>query len=216
MADLYQNNYRVASARLQIWDYANEGMYFVTICTKNREYYFGEIVETRCTASLPKPQMKLSEIGKIAQSEWVKSKELRPDLNLEFGEIVIIPNHMHGIVIIGENELNRRRDAMHRVSANNVVPQGDAMHLVSTASNRFGPQSKNLSSICAGYKSAVTTCAQKNNIEYQWQARFHDHIIRSVNEYYRISNYIINNVGKWRDDKFNNQTQCIGSLQKNS
>jgi len=210
MSDLYQNKYRISSARLQTWDYANEGMYFVTICTKNRECYFGEIVdvktpcmslpdETQCIASLH-PKMQLSEIGMIAQSEWIKSIELRGDMNLGLGEFVIMPNHMHGIIMIGENDFNRRRDAMHRVSTENQSGNRDAMHGVST--NRFGPQSKNLSSICRGYKSAVTTYARKMHLEFDWQPRFHDHIIRSAEEYGRISNYILNNVDKWRDDKF--------------
>ncbi|HET7117114.1 MAG TPA: hypothetical protein VFI29_11515 [Hanamia sp.] len=200
MENLYQNKYRISSARLQTWDYANEGMYFVTICTRNRECYFGQIgsVETQCIACLQQ-QMQLSELGIIAQSEWIKSIELRRDMNLELGEFVIMPNHMHGIIIIGENDFNRR-DAMHRVSMDDGSGNKDAMHGVST--NRFGPQSKNLSSICRGYKSAVTTYARKMHLEFDWQPRFHDHIIRSAEEYIRISNYILNNADKWRDDKF--------------
>lgn len=233
MKNLYQNKYRISSARLQTWNYANEGMYFITICTKNRECYFGEIVdvETPGITSLPHPQMQLSELGIIAQSEWIKSIELRRDMNLELGEFVIMPNHMHGIIMIGENEFNRRRDAMHRVSITDESGNKDAMHRVSntdesrnkgamhrvsntdesgnkdamhrvSTTNRFGPQSKNVSSICRGYKSAVTTHARKKNLEFDWQPRFHDHIIRSAKEYNFISNYIINNVEKWRDDKF--------------
>jgi hypothetical protein len=53
-----------------------------------------------------------------------------------------------------------------------------------------------------GYKSAVTTFARKNNIPFDWQPRFHDHIIRNAGEYARISNYILNNPRKWREDKF--------------
>jgi putative transposase len=67
--------------------------------------------------------------------------------------------------------------------------------------NQFAPQSKNLSSIIRGYKSAVTTYARKNGIEFDWQPRFHDHIIRSMDDY---SNYIINNPVKWQADKFYN------------
>ncbi|MEO7990541.1 MAG: transposase, partial [Chryseolinea sp.] len=68
--------------------------------------------------------------------------------------------------------------------------------------NQFAPQSKNLASIIRGYKSAVTTYARKNNIPFNWQSRFHDHIIRSADEYYRISNYIVNNPAQWQKDKF--------------
>ena len=187
MDNLFNNKYRIPSARLQSWNYANEGMYFITICTKNRINYFGEIGAN----GLDGPTLQPTEIGKIAHSQWYKSVELRPDMNLELGEFVVMPNHIHGIIIIGANEYNTYdTDAMQRT---------DAMHCVS---NLFAPQSKNLASIIRGYKSAVTTYARKNGIEFDWQPRYHDHIIRSMDDYHRISNYIINNPAKWNADKF--------------
>ncbi|MGP8216125.1 MAG: hypothetical protein ACLQQ4_11210, partial [Bacteroidia bacterium] len=84
----------------------------------------------------------------------------------------------------------------------------DVMHHVSTKSNNnkiqnnFGPQSKNLASVIRGYKSAITTYARKNNIPFAWQAGFHEHIIRSSDEYGRISDYIKNNPTNWPNDKF--------------
>jgi REP element-mobilizing transposase RayT len=191
MSALFNNKYRIPSARLHNWNYANEAMYFVTICTKNRNNYFGEIVvETPCMASL-----QPTEIGKIAHSEWYNSIELRHDMNLELGEFVVMPNHIHGIIIIGANEYNTpRTDATHGVSTDDA---NDTEY-----KNQFAPQSKNLSSIIRGYKSAVTTYARKNQIEFEWQPRFHDHIIRSMDDYYRISNYILNNPAKWQNDKF--------------
>ena len=62
---------------------------------------------------------------------------------------------------------------------------------------------KILASIMRGFKSAVTTFARKNDLPFDWQPRFHDHIIRNEIEYNRISNYIINNPSKWNEDKFN-------------
>jgi REP element-mobilizing transposase RayT len=194
LLQLFNNKYRIPSARLQNWNYANEAMYFVTICTKNKENYFGEIVNTNNdTNAILQP----TEIGKIAQIEWYKSIEMRPDMNLEFGEFVVMPNHIHGIIMIGANKFNtslERRDAMHGVSTN-----------ANEFKNNFTPQSKNLSSIIRGFKSAVTTYARKNSIEFDWQTRFHDHIIRSNDAYQRISNYIINNPRKWQQDKFFNK-----------
>jgi REP element-mobilizing transposase RayT len=208
MPDKFQNKYRIPSARLPGWNYGWAAAYFVTICTKDRECFFGEIVETQCTASLSQPQMQLSEIGKIAEMEWLKTPEIRADMNLELGEFIVMPNHIHGIIIIGENEFNtqrddncneRRRDAMHGVSETNDSARGrDAMHGVST----FGPQSKNLSSIIRGYKSAVKKYATVNNINFAWQPRFHDHIIRDEQSFRNISNYIINNPTNWKQDKF--------------
>jgi hypothetical protein len=92
---------------------------------------------------------------------------------------------------------------MHGVSTNTNANDINAMHGVSTEyKNQFASQSKNLSSIIRGYKSAVTTYARKNGIAFDWQTRFHDHIIRSIDDYHRISNYIINNPAKWQEDKF--------------
>jgi len=194
LPQLFNNKYRIPSARLQNWNYANEAMYFITICTKNKENYFGEIVNTNNdTNAILQP----TEIGKIAQIEWYKSIEMRPDMNLEFGEFVVMPNHIHGIIMIGANKFNtslERRDAMHGVSTN-----------ANEFKNKFTPQSKNLSSIIRGFKSAVTTYARKNSIEFDWQTRFHDHIIRSNDAYQRISDYIINNPRKWQQDKFFNK-----------
>ncbi|MEO9205667.1 MAG: hypothetical protein ABI296_08155 [Gammaproteobacteria bacterium] len=182
--DKFQNKYRIPSARLQNWNYGSPGFYFITVCTRNREHYFGEIFND---------QMILNELGTIVQSEWIKSPEIRPDMNLELGEFVVMPNHFHGIMIIGENEFNcvdDCRDAMHRV--------------FTTPTNKFGPQSKNLGSIMRGFKSSVTTHSKILKIEFAWQERYHDHIIRSHDEFERISNYILNNPNNWTDDKFFN------------
>ena len=70
----------------------------------------------------------------------------------------------------------------------------DAMHGVSISyKNKFGPQSKNIGSINRGFKSSITSYAQKNNLKFGCQERFHDRIIRSYDEYVRISEYIKNN-----------------------
>jgi putative transposase len=77
------------SIRLPGYDYSSAGAYFITILTKHREHLFGEIQNG---------EMILNEIGQIAHNEWVKTQELRP--NIELDEFVIMPNHIHGIVII--------------------------------------------------------------------------------------------------------------------
>ena len=154
--------------------------------------------------------MQLSEIGKIAETEWVKTVEIRPDMNLELGKFVVMPNHMHGIILIGKNEYNssddgdKRRHAMHCFSTTDGTNETSDSNESKKCVNQFGPQSKNLGSILRGYKSAVTSLARKQNIQFDWQARFHDHIIRSMDEYYRISNYILNNPANWQQDRFYN------------
>ncbi len=87
------------------------------------------------------------------------------------------------------------------------------MHCVSTiesintvdtndSKNKFGPQTKNISSIIRGFKSSVTKYARVNGIEFKWQAKFHDHIIRDKEEFIKISNYIKYNVKNWKEDDF--------------
>ena len=197
--DKFQNKYRIPSARLQNWDYGSPGLYFITICTKNREHFFGEIKND---------EMILNELGLITNIEWEKTLQIRPDMNLELGEFVVMPNHFHGIVMIGENKFNAGNATDNNVA---TVTGRDAMHGVSTdetntstTKNKFGPQSKNLGSIIRGFKSSITTYARKNKIAFEWQSRFHDHVIRSHDEYLRISNYIMNNPTNWKNDKFFN------------
>lgn len=114
MTKLYQNKYRITSTRLQNWNYANEAKYFITICSKNRGNYFGVIVD-----GILQPTV----MGKIACSEWFCAIEIRPDMKLELSEFIVLPNHIHGI-IIGRNDYNAGspgficRDAMYRVSTN--------------------------------------------------------------------------------------------------
>lgn len=194
MSDKFRNRYRIASTRLKNWDYGWNATYFVTICTKNRLCFFGDIDKKQ------EPLMQLTEIGKIAEIEWQKTFELRPDMNLEMGEYVVMPNHFHAIIGIGCNKYNVDsgdigvRDAMHRVST------GDDETI--SAVNKFGPQSKNLASIIRGFKSSVTMNARKIDPDFGWQSRFHDHIIRNQHSFVRIQSYIIQNPMKWKNDTF--------------
>jgi putative transposase len=224
MTDKFQNKYRIASARLQNWDYGSCAAYFITICTANREHYFGEIENAT---------MMHTEIGKIAEQEWIKTIEIRPDMNLSIGDFVVMPNHFHAILFIGENKYNRMdddggnngdwggcRDARHGFSttaspttttsptpttmaSTPTPPATPPINTTDNCANHFGPQSKNLASIIRGFKSAVTTYARKNNIPFDWQERYHDHIIRNESEYNRIAHYIQNNIAQWGNDKFN-------------
>ncbi len=187
ISEKFQNKYRIPSARLLDWDYGWNAAYFVIICTKNREHYFGKIVND---------EICLSEIGKIANDEWLKTFEIRTDMNLTMGEFVVMPNHFHCIIIMGENEYNRsdefRRDAMHGVSTLTIIQ----------SCNKIGPQRKKLSSIIRGFTSAVTIQFRKINSQFEWQSRFYDQIIRNDESFDNIHKYIINNPKNWKADKF--------------
>ncbi len=205
MNDKYKNKYRIETTRLKYWNYGNNGYYFITICTKDRIPYFGSVINGK---------VELSEIGKIASDELQTTPEIRKDMKVTLGEFVIMPNHIHCIIIIGENEYNTNRknamccdnncrdamqnncrDAMH--GDNNCR---DATHGVST--NKFGPQSKNLPSIIRGFKSAVTKRAKIITPNFSWQRNYYEHIIRDEESFKIISEYIINNPLKWNEDKY--------------
>jgi len=178
--------YRIPSARLQSWDYGNSGLYFITICTKNREHYFGKILNG---------EMHLSEIGKIVKSEWTKTFDMRPDMNLKIDEYVVMPNHFHAIIMISDNRYN---------TGDGNGTDTDAMRGTDSKTNQFGPQSKNLASVIRGFKIGVTTNARKINPDFAWQPRFHNHIIRNNVSLEKIRNYIINNPTRWKADEFHN------------
>ena len=86
---LYKNKYRIKSARLQGWNYASGGYYFVTICSFDRNCIFGEIINDK---------MELNKNGGIVHQEWEKTFEMRPELRRD--EYCIMPNHFHAVARI--------------------------------------------------------------------------------------------------------------------
>jgi REP element-mobilizing transposase RayT len=181
----FQNKYRIPSARAKWWDYGQEGVYFITICTANRKCLFGNIVDS---------SMTLSPAGEIVNQEWGKSFEIRKELSCD--AFVIMPNHIHAILRI-----------------DNVGVDSGAGTRGSTAAHGIARRSsKSVSSFVAGFKSATTKSVndlQKTSKFVVWQARFHDHIIRNDAEYRRISDYIISNPYRWADDKFYVETHGV-------
>lgn len=184
--DKYQNKYRIPSARATWWNYANNGLYFITICTAGREHYFGEIITHK---------MQLTPIGEIALQCWLDIPDHFPFVKLDV--FVVMPNHVHGILEIDKSDTNGNTDVI--VETQNFASQPQKPP---PPKNKFGPQSQNLASIIRGYKIGVKKYATINRIDFVWQSRFHDHIIRNDEEYNRISNYIVENPNNWEQDKF--------------
>ena len=174
----FKNKYRIKSTRLQGYDYSSNGAYFITICTANREHFFGEIISGK---------IELSEMGKIVANEWQKTAGIRKNVTL--GEWIVMPNHFHGILII-END-----DFPVETHCNASLPPNKSYK------NKFGPQKNNVSSIIRGFKGTVTKQIHISGYEYfAWQTRFHDHIIRNKKEFEKISQYIKYNPQKWEND----------------
>lgn len=204
----FQNKYRIQSARLQGYDYGANGAYYVTICTKNRKCLFGEIVETgNCpsqsnihahigtdihpeTDTHPEtdnysetdnyPSLRATGIGQIAIDFWNDIPNHYPFVELD--EFVIMPNHIHGILFFNKPDKNDWKP------------------------NQFGPQSQNLGAVIRAYKSSVKRYANQNHIEFGWQPRFHDHIIRDDRSLNAIRQYIITNPDNWLLDAFYTNT----------
>ncbi|RUT78850.1 transposase [Ancylomarina longa] len=215
----FQNKYRIPSARAVWWNYSNEGLYFVTICTHGRLLSFGAIANQ---------EMELSVIGKLAHQFWYEIPNHFPFAKLH--AFVVMPNHIHGIIEISNivetlhatsvpNEMDARSvpNEMDATSVPNEM-YATSVHeemyarsvrdglFVGNAKNKkmasISPKCGSLASIIRSYKSAVTKEARKMNSDFEWQERFHDHIIRDDQEYHRIANYINDNPRKWEEDKY--------------
>jgi REP element-mobilizing transposase RayT len=203
------------------WHDYNGGRYFVTFCTKNHDLYFGDVVDGR---------MDLSEIGNYA----LKCIEKIPEINdnVAVPEFVVMPNHVHMIVIIDNpiewpddeqlSQFDQRLPQWDSPTAQN----GNMMHESGTVGLSYHGSRWDESTIddfqqdineemqrrsnCCGrlsrivgqYKSAVTKYANEHDISFAWQPRFHDHIIRNWTEMNHIAQYIQNNPMKWEMDRF--------------
>lgn len=163
---------------------ASAGTSFVTICTKDKQQFFGEIRDKK---------MFLSPIGKIAQKFWQEIPEHFPFVTLD--HCVVMPNHIHGIVVIDKWSHENGKKAGKRRYARSCVS--------TETKNKFGPQSRNLASIIRGFKAGVKKYTTLNKIPFAWQPRYHDHIIRSDREYNDIQDYILTNVANWHKDEEN-------------
>jgi REP element-mobilizing transposase RayT len=171
---LYRNKYRIDSTRLKDWDYSSSGYYFITICTKNKKCFFGDVEDG---------DVRFTRIGEAANRYW---QEIPVHFrNVKLDEYIVMPNHVHGIIIITND---------------NVETQNVAS--LQSKRNKFGPQSNNLASIIRGYKIGVKKWSTINGINFAWQPRFHEHIIRSEESLQKISEYILNNPIKWELDEY--------------
>jgi len=165
------------SIRLKNYDYASSGVYFVTIVTHQRQCLFGAIVDGA---------MRLNEFGEIVCDEWLKTEIIRPRVQLDV--FVIMPNHIHGIIIVNDVD-GCCRGTLQRAP---TIEQ-------------FGkPTSDSIPTIIRLFKSATT----KRINEYRntpavsvWQRNYYEHIIRNETEWQRIRQYIANNPIHWKNDE---------------
>ncbi len=224
MPDKFKDKYKISSNRLRGWDYASSGHYYITIVTAERKRLFGEIVNG---------EMVLNDWGQIVYDEFFKSFEMRDELFL--GEFVLIPDHLHAIVILDKSkcmDMGACGDELRGdVSFGPVETHGRASLPQPTPiptpqrtcaptplmPTQFQRQPQSISSFVAGFKSATVkriddwidanqpTMAKFNKNNPLWQSNYYDHIIRDVIEYQYIAEYIVRNPMEWKDEESNEE-----------
>ncbi len=190
-----------ASPRRSEYDYGSPGGYFITICTADRQHYFGEIEDG---------EMVLSEIGKVCEQEIIETDQRRN--YVEIDEYIIMPNHIHLLLFINTipavgtcgNTSALETDAhcyLNQLTASDTLSsESDTLPYVPTGKQK--PE-QTLWSIVRNIKSRVQKYANEYDIIFWWQGRYHDHIIRDQFEYERIRYYIQTNPKNRLDDTFN-------------
>ncbi|MCH8016799.1 MAG: transposase [Acidobacteria bacterium] len=174
--------HRRRSIRLGGYDYSQIGEYFVTLCTHKMRCLFGEVKNGK---------MHLNRLGQIVESEWRKTPHLRPGVDL--GDFVVMPNHLHGLLVI-------KQAAEKRILATSVSFRAHVC-----APLRRHP--RGLGGIIAGFKSATTTQTNQQRRtpgSPVWQRNYHEHIIQDEEDSARTSHYISINPMLWRLDRYNN------------
>ncbi|MBI5306978.1 MAG: transposase [Planctomycetes bacterium] len=158
---LYKNKYRIESTRLKDWDYSRDGYYFVTICTQDKKCLFGDVIDEK---------MRLSAIGEMVADEWQKTPQIRKKVSLDTW--IIMPNHVHGIVVInndvetprwGVSSLENAKtsnDSMQTPSQNKTETSQRDVSTIYTAQNDKIPNDymKTLgekASVCRGGQSKI-------------------------------------------------------------
>jgi putative transposase len=175
------------SRRHRDHDYSEPGRYFVTICTKDRRTYFGEIRDGI---------MGLNDLGWIAHA-CLEALPAHID-DIEMGAFIVMPNHVHALIgLMPEDD--------------GVAPLHATAQL-DTKARRYRrgpgitppspPAAGSLGTVVRSYKSAVTRLIRRAGFEFAWQPRFHDHVVRNERALHRVHDYIVDNPARWRDDRF--------------
>jgi len=185
-----KNIHHRRSVRLKNYDYSQNGVYFVTICTKDKECLFGEVRDGKMT---------LNEAGEKAEEYWKKIEKLHDFVKL--GAFVVMPNHIHGIIFIEQNNEDVGASHRHAQEEKRVCQWQTPTNTHSIHKIQLPP--KSISSIINHYKGAVKKWGNKNGEEsFSWQRNYHEHIIRNEEALQKIHDYIVHNPELWKKDRF--------------
>lgn len=190
------------SIRLKGYDYSCADLYFITICCQDRAFLFGNVENGK---------MMLNDAGNVAMACWMEMPNHYPNVVLR--EMVVMPNHVHGIVeFVGAKYISPEPTT----ECNYVSPEPSPEHNEQNGGKYISPEingaknvlplrgtSQTVGAVVRGFKIGVTKWMRQNtNIHDVWQRNYHEHIIRDEHSYLRISEYIINNPVKWKEDTF--------------
>ena len=178
------------SIRLKGFDYSQPGAYFVTICTNNHENLFGEIENN---------SISLNKFGIIVSEKWnnihIHFK------NVILGEYIIMPNHLHGIIVLIESDERAKHFKTSREIIENENTNASPLREILR-----GTESGSLSAIIQNFISVssrkINKIRQIRGVKV-WQRGFYERIIRNNKELNAIRNYIINNPMNWEMDENN-------------
>ena len=199
------------SIRLLLYDYSQEGQYFITVCTQNREHWFGEVIDG---------EMVLNPAGKLVRAWWLKLSDKFP---VALHEFIIMSNHIHGILEIapvGANpcvcpefpcvcpEFIRPNPCV--CPCYTEIWEGGHMG----PPQRVPPQRErkpDLPEIIQWFKTMTTNeyirLVKQNQLPpfggRLWQRNYYEHIIRDERDYWNTVNYIKNNPKMWGRDRNN-------------
>ncbi|HLD08408.1 MAG TPA: transposase [Candidatus Peribacterales bacterium] len=179
---LYRDTFRIESTRLRYWDYADYGWYFITICVQNHECVLGKIVDG---VIQPTPA------GRIVEQELLRTIRRRPEAELDMW--CIMPNHLHLILVV-DNLIKQRKQSP--VSSTSTVPYEEPEPVAKL-------EARSLGSVINRFKNNATKRIRKSILPaFEWQERFHDHVIRNEKELQSIREYILQNPGAWEEDEY--------------
>jgi putative transposase len=160
------------SIRLRQYDYSWPGAYFVTICVREKECVLGDIVDG---------EKRLSEFGQVVQDVWNLLPTRYPDIELD--AFVIMPNHVHGIIVITGG-----------VGAIHELPLRER--------RRNMLVSKIVGCFKMNIAKRITELRGMSGVPF-WQRNYWEHVVRDEIDLNRIRQYIENNPMRWHEDQLN-------------
>lgn len=176
------------SIRMRGYDYAQEGVYFVTVCAQDRQCLFGEIVDG---------EIRLNDAGRMVQAVWKELSIHYP--GVEGDEFVVMPNHVHGlIVLVGAGpracpDVGPRRACPEKGQPQGVAPTlslPDVLHRFKTLTTKR-------------YADSVEQLGWIPFHHRLWQRNYYEHVVRDEESLDRIRQYILDNPARWEFDREN-------------